>query len=114
MTHRADFLAVLLRHQRRVDAERRAFAQRVSEVVRRTIAGRETFDWLAYQRISLELEPIYNEWYGQWPNDRRARWYRLIVDECRRAKVVPIQRAVEDIRQRLPAPIWRAIEREAA
>jgi hypothetical protein len=113
MTTRADFLAVLLRQQLRMDTERRAFAGQVSEIVRRNIAGRETFDMLAYMMISREIESVFDRWYGIAPNDPRARFLTLIVDESRRAKAVPIQRAVEDIKRRLPVPIWRAMQREA-
>lgn len=116
MTPRADFLAVLLRNQRRMDSERRAFAERVSDVVAVHIKDRETFDVLAYTMISRDLEPIFREWYGIAPNDTRARYLKLIQRECRKAKAVPIQRAVADVRRRLERypEVLRAIRSEVA
>jgi hypothetical protein len=116
MTPRTDFLAVLLRQQLRMDAERRAFAEHVSGVVRNAIAGRQTFDVLAYTMISRDIERIFDTWYGAWPSDPRARFLALIVDEMRKAKLVPIQRAVQAARQALKGhpEVLRVIEREAA
>jgi hypothetical protein len=116
MTPRTDFLAVLLRQQLRMDAERRAFAEQVSVVVRNTIAGRETFDILAYTMISRDIERVFDTWYGAWPSDPRARFLALIVEECKRAKALAAQRAVEDVTRRLKAypAVLREVLKEAA
>jgi hypothetical protein len=136
MTEREAFQATLRRNQRAIDAERREFADRVSEVVAghlgyrrqrtrlqrlgdwvmRRVFGRQppALDMLRYALIRRDLEPIFDEFYGQWPGDRRARFWRLIVTECRDVRAGRFAVAVRDVRRRLPADLRRAIETEAA
>lgn len=114
MTIHADFALTLRRSRRRMDDERRAFAEQVSNVVARNIAGRETFDSMAYALIRRDLDAIFNEFYGQWPNDRRARFLRAIVEQRRKAQALAVQRTIQDVRRRVPAAVWRAMQKEAA
>lgn len=111
---RADFIGVLLRNERRTDAERREFVRQVLDVVARNSPG-ERFDQLAYVRTRQQLVPVLDTFYGMYPGDRRARFWALIVEECRSARALAFRRSVEDVRRRLrTAPdLLRAI-REAA
>jgi hypothetical protein len=116
MTPRADFLAVLLRQQLRMDAERRAFAGEVMDVVRGDIARWQVPGPLLADLMTRDLEPVYDRWYGRFPGDVVARWYQVIVSECHAAKLVPIQRAVEEVARRLKAhpAVLREVLKEAA
>lgn len=114
MSTRLDFIGVLARNRRRMDAERREFARQVLDVVARNSPG-ERFDQLAYVRTRQQMVPVLDTFYGMYPGDRRARFWRLMANECRAARVLAFQRAMQDVRQRLrtePALI-RSI-REAA
>lgn len=115
MTPRADVALILSRNRRAMDAERQELAGRIVAVVKRHGAGRDTLDALAYQRTMRDVDPILAEWYGRWPNDEAARFWRLILEQCRAARGLAYQRAVADVRRRLrrePALLER-IEGEA-
>lgn len=115
MTPRGDFALILQKNRRAVDAERREFARRVVEAVKRHGAGRERFDALAYARTMRDIDPILTEWYGRWPGDEAARFSRLILAQCRAARGFAFQRARADVRRRLrrEGAVVRMIEREA-
>ena len=116
MSERADFLAVLRRNRWRMDAERRAFAQRAVDILERVTQGDQVLTYVAYARVMVELEPLLSEFYGSSPGDERARFWRLIVDECWAVRGLAFQRAVQDVRKRLKnePTLLRAIREEAA
>lgn len=102
MTSRDDFAFLLRRNQRRMNAERRAFAEAVVSAME--APGRDPgrpFDQLAYMQVSRALGPILDDYYGRWPGDRDARFWRLMVDDCRQARALAFQRSVQEVRQRL-------------
>ena len=134
MSERADFQVTLRRNERRMNAERREFADRVSAVIAGHIGYRRqrsrlqrlgdwvmrrvfghrlpALDTLSYALIRRDLEPIYDEFYGQWPGDRRARFWRLMLEQCRLAWAGRFQAERADVRRRLRAypDLLRAIE----
>jgi hypothetical protein len=113
---RDDFAFLLRRNERRMNAERRTFATAVVDAIRATQTREgQVFDVYAYVRIQHTLRLLYDEFYGAFPGDQRARFWRLTLDDCREARALAFQRAAQDVRRRLrtvPALI-RAI-REAA
>jgi hypothetical protein len=115
VTLRSDLLTLLERNRRRMDAERREFAKRAVEIVTRNSPG-ERFDQLAYVRTRNALEPLFDAYYGQFPSDRRARFWALIVEEARLARALAFRRAVQDVRRRLKSEpgLLRAIRWETA
>ena len=116
MTSRTDFLAVLLRDRRSMDAERREFARRAESMVEASARGANRFDQTAYHLTMLEMERLFDEFYGRWPGDPNARFWTLILAECRAVRALAFRRAVQDVRRRLRAypEILRAIREEAA
>jgi hypothetical protein len=102
VTARADFLDILGRNRRRMDAERRDLAQRVSAAIKASAASSDApFDLVAYSRVRIALEPILDEFYGTSPNVVGGRFGRLILDQCRAARALAFQRSVQDVRKRL-------------
>lgn len=116
MSSHADFLAVLRRNRRSMDAERREFAQRAVEILERVTQGEQVFTYVAHARAMVELEPLLSEFYGSFPGDERARYWRLIIDECWAARGSVFQQAVQDVRRRLKREptLLRVIREEAA
>ena len=117
MTPRADFQTILLRQRRRMDAERRQFAVAAVGAIKATQRGDgRVFDTLAYALAMREIDVLMGEFYGQWPGDRRARFWRLILNECRAARGLAFQRAIQGVRRRLKAhpDLMRKIRAEAA
>lgn len=98
---RDDFRRLLARHRRRMDAERREFAERATEIVRRAASARETFDGFAYTLAMRDIDALLSEFYGAFPHDRRARFWWLILDECRAARVLAFGRGVQEVRRHL-------------
>lgn len=116
MSARTDFIALFLRQRRHMDAERREFARRAVAILRRNSAGEETFNAVAYTRTMRDLEPLLTEFYGAFPGDTRARFWRVILAESRAARLLAFQRSVALLRERVRGErgLFRAIEREAA
>lgn len=102
MSEREAFRLTLLRNERAMNRERREFADAVMAAMQsmQRLSG-ERFDQFAYMRTMRALDPIFDAWYGQWPGDRRARFWQLIVGQCRDAWVERFQAAVRDVRQRM-------------
>lgn len=116
MTARTDQRAVLHRTQRRMDAERREFAERAVDAIKATQRddGRP-FDAFAMMRARMALRPLLDEFYGRWPNDTAARFYQLTVEESRAARAVPFTRARKQVSKEMRAhpDLIRAIEEAA-
>ncbi len=114
MTTRDDFQAVLARNRRAMDAERREFAAQAMAAVKRNSSG-ETFDYVAYARTMRDLAPLFDAWYGRFPGDERARFWRLILADARQARALAFQRSVALVREKIqPARgLLAAIQREA-
>lgn len=114
-TTKTDLTRAQTRTRRALDAERRELAARVVASIERHGSGREPFDPLAYALTMREVDEIMAIWYGRWPGDETARFWRLILDQCRVARRLAFQRAVQDIRRRLRGDraLLRAIEAEA-
>lgn len=106
------------RNERRVALafarEQRALAQRVSDIMDARIAGREVLDPLTHELIRMDLNRVFDEWYGLFPGDRRARFRQLIVEQSARSKRVGPRDALAMVRRLVPPSVMRAIEREAA
>lgn len=115
MTPLADFLAILQRNRRRMDAERREFAQRAVGILERVTRGEQVFTRVAHARAMVELESLLSEFYGANPSVVGGRFGRLMLDECRTARALAFQRAVQDVRKRLKREpgLLRAIREEA-
>lgn len=116
MTARDDFRAVLIRNRRRMDAERREFAARAVAILQAATHSDPVYTPTAHARTMVELEPLLSEFYGSFPGDERARFWRLMVTEGWAARGLAFQRAVQDVRRRLKGEpeLLRAIRKEAA
>jgi hypothetical protein len=112
----ADFLAVIRRNNLNMDTERRALARRVSDVVIRNSAGRETFDPVLYMLALAEVDRGMDRLYGRFRGDLGARFLQLTLERIRAASALPYRRAVEDMRHRLAGvpEVWAAVKRDAA
>ena len=100
MTSRTDLPAILVHNRRRMDAERRELARRAVEIVERNGRG-EAFDMTAYALTMRELDRVFDEFYGAFPGDTRARFWALILEDARSARALAFQGAVQDVRRRL-------------
>jgi hypothetical protein len=107
---------VLVPHERWIDAERRVFAREIVAAIQRATAGREQFDVMAYALSRREVDRVFDIWYGRYPGDVRARFPRLIVEQCRAVRGIAFQRSSTDVERRLKAhpDLMRAITAEAA
>lgn len=115
MPPRSDFLRVLSRNRRAMDAERREFAERAVAILKRNMVRQERFTLVTYSLTMIELDPLLTEFYGAFPGDFRGQFGRLMLEECRAARGLAFQRAVQDVRRQLTGEptTLNAIEREA-
>lgn len=92
-------LSLLLRN--RMDKERSAFARRAVAAVRIVARTHPEMNETAFFEIDRLLRPIVAEWYGRFPGDPEARFFRLILQETGRAVSLAAQREREDVTKKL-------------
>jgi hypothetical protein len=84
-----------------MDLERRVFSRRVAAAVRRVAVIYPEMNDLALEALDFALRPIFVEWYGRFPGDPEARFYRLILQETGRAVSLVAQREREHVTKKL-------------
>ena len=105
-----DFLAVLRRNRTHMDAERREFAQRAVEILKTATHNDSVYSPISHARAMVELEPLLSEFYGSFPGDERARFWRLMLDECRAARGLAFQRARQSACQAMGRVLCRKVQ----
>lgn len=81
--------------RKRMDLERRAFTRRCVAAIRKVAQRHEVMSPAALAEIRIALEPILEEWYGRFPGDEQARFWRLITQETARATSLAARRERE-------------------
>lgn len=81
--------------ERRINRERAAFSAAVAEVIRSSAPG-ESFGPQEYAAVQRNLESVLDAFYGRYPGDEAARFYRVIVENARQARLAAL---AEDARE---------------
>jgi hypothetical protein len=114
MTTRADLLAVQWRTTLRFNRWQRTLREEALTAYRQRVALSGQFDQMAYVLLRADLDRIYGNAYTRWPGDMQAPLGVVIRGGMQFAKAVPVQRAVADVKRRLPRAIVRVIGREVS
>lgn len=89
---RAEFSHVVEHAESAIDRARREFLTRMTAIVHDVIPENGKLTVRRYGRIRVKLDALISEYYGEFPGDPRAIFYRLTLDEAAYARDYAVDR----------------------